>query len=197
MRLNRLAALSVAAVIAAVGIAHSAGYFPNWPLANGPAYCGGTSTGVGGQVCSQQVPAGPALTGLEVIPMDTRASAGAQSVLLSMQIVGAAPMTYPAGSTTANNTFTVNPSSPFGGVIFVASGAISPTTVTLHSSPIDGQRFKISSTQTIATLTVTTANGGATHSISNAPTALTVSTTGAYGYEFIYDASNTTWRRLQ
>lgn len=186
--------IAVAAAIGAIGIvaAQAAGLWPTLPIVGGASYCASQST----TGCTATVPAGPsALTGSELVPADRRTTSGAQTVLIPMAALDSLPQTISAGSTTANNTITVG--STTGKLIITGSGALSPTTITLPTSPIDGQRFSLSATQTIATLTLTDNNGGATFSISNNPTALTVSTTAAYGYQFIYDAANTTWYRLQ
>lgn len=197
MRFKRtLLALSVLAVVATV--AHAAGLWPNEPIVGSAAFCSSTNTaGVPGtsSVCTTTTPAGPSIvTGLETVPADTNAAGGVQpqTVRLTLASFNALPFTFATlTATTATNSFTTG---NFGGVIIVGSAALSPTTVTLPASPIDGQQFKLSSTQTIAALTV----GAGSATVSNAPTALTVNTTGSpYGYEFRYRASNTTWYRLQ
>ena len=79
-------------------------------------------------------------------------------------------------------------------LILNPAGALATGEVILPAGAGDGYRVRISSTQTITALTVS-ANKGQT--INNAPTALTVSTTGAYGYEFVYDADAAAWYRVQ
>lgn len=74
------------------------------------------------------------------------------------------------------------------------AGTLATGTITMPAAPVDGQIICIASSQTITALTVN-ANSG--QSIKNAPTALTVSTTGPQGYAYIYRSSNTTWYRLQ
>lgn len=175
-----------------------AAMFPGLPIVGGAAFCASNVVaGVPGtsSICEVNVPAGPTIvTGLETIPADTNAAGGVQpqTVRLTLGSLNALPLTY-ATLTPATATNTLTAANTDGGVIIVGSAALSPTTINLPASPIDGQQFKISSTQTIASLTV--AATGKT--ISNNPTALTVSTTAAYGYEFRYRASNTTWYRLQ
>lgn len=72
-------ALGLLATVATVGIAFSAGQFPNYPTVGSSSYCGGFSTGTTGQVCTVTVPAGPAsTTGLELIPADTELANGQQ-----------------------------------------------------------------------------------------------------------------------
>lgn len=177
--------------------AYAAGLWPGLPLVGGSAICSSTSTGVSGQVCTTTTPAGPSIvTGNETVPADTNLSGGRapQSVRMSMASLNALPVTYSSTLSPASATNTLTATTTTGGFIVLGSGALSPTTINLPPSPIDGQEFKLSSNVTIASLTVA-APGGA--SISNNPTALTVSTTAAYGYQFRYNSANTTWYRLQ
>jgi hypothetical protein len=51
------------------------GYFPGFPIAGGASYCAGTS--VSG-TCAVTVPAGPVLTGNELVPADTQLPSGQQ-----------------------------------------------------------------------------------------------------------------------
>lgn len=189
-----LLALGGLALIATPVLA--AGLWPTLPLVGGAAVCSSTSTGVSGQVCTTTTPAGPSsITGAETIPADTNLSGGRspQSVRLPMAALNALPFTY-TSLTPATATNSMTASSSDGGIIVIGTAALSPTTVTLPPSPIDGQQFSLSSTQNIATLTVN-APGGAT--VSNAPTALTISTIAPYGYSFRYRMTGTTWYRLQ
>ena len=79
-------------------------------------------------------------------------------------------------------------------LILNPAGVLATGTIIMPAGAGDGYRVRISSTQTITALTVTPNKG---QTINNAPTALTVSTTGAYGYEFVYDADSASWYRLQ
>lgn len=194
-KLKVFGGLALAAAV--VTAAHAQGLWPTLPLVGGAAVCSSTSTGVSGQVCTTTTPAGPSVvTGSETIPADTNLSGGRspQSVRLPMASLNALPVTVTSTFTPATAANALTATTTTGGFIVVGSGALSPTTISLPPSPIDGQEFKLSSTQTIATLTLL-APGGA--SISNNPTALTVSTTAAYGYQFRYNAAATTWYRLQ
>ena len=87
-----------------------------------------------------------------------------------------------------------------GGVYLVGlltgTAAVSALNVTLPTAPIDGQQFAVGSNVTVNALSVT-ASLPASVSVSNAPTVLTRSTTGAYGYRFMYNAANNVWLRLQ
>jgi hypothetical protein len=79
-------------------------------------------------------------------------------------------------------------------LILDPAGILATGTITMPAAPLDGQLVRMTSTQSITSLTVA-ANAG--QSITNAPTAFTVNLTGDQGYEFIYRAANTTWYRLQ
>lgn len=79
-------------------------------------------------------------------------------------------------------------------LILDPTGALATGTITMPATPVDGQIIKISSSQNIVALTV---NANTGQSIKNAPTALTVSLTGSFGFEFRYVLSNTTWYRVQ
>ena len=202
----RSAAIAVAALFAASTVAFAAGYFPGFPIVGGAAYCQGASsysTSVTNPaaaqtptVCNDNVPAGPTvLTGNELIPADTTlANQVPATVYIGMASLNALPAAYPQfGASTATNTFTV--SSNVGHVILSATtGLLSSTTMTFPAAPIDGQQLGLSSTGTITTFAVSANVGQSSY---NNPTVVTVSTTGSYGYSWIYRAANTSWYRLQ
>lgn len=196
MKLKRslLAALGILAVVAVPALA---GLWPNLPILGRAAYCASFATGTGGQVCASTVPAGPAsITGNEFVPADTNLSQGRnpQTIAIPVNALNAGPMSYVTLTpVTASNA--ISPTTNYGGVIIVGSAALSATTFQMPQSPFDGQQYKVSSTQTIATASFNAFPGTAT--ISNAPTAITVSTTGPYGYEFRYRGATNTWYRLQ
>lgn len=74
------------------------------------------------------------------------------------------------------------------------AGTLATGTIIMPPDAIDNDRVRISSTQTITALTV---NGNKGQLIKNAPTALTVSTTASYCFEFVYDANSGIWWRVQ
>jgi len=198
MKRKILMALGCLALIATPVLA--AGLWPNLPIVGGAAYCqsfvvnpltGAVTTTCNGPTTA----AGPlSLTGNELIPADTRLSQGRtpQSVLITMAALNALPMSYTTLSKTAASN-ALSPTALDGGVVIISTAALSATTVQLPPNPVDGQQFRLSSTQNIATLTVNSADA----SISNAPTALTTSTTLPYGYSFRYRNADDTWYRLQ
>jgi hypothetical protein len=208
---RNILALAMAGVLVTSAV-YAAGNYSMYPVVGGAALCAGTVTGAGapfsgvtgqgqaslGSICPLSIPAGPSVvTGTELVPADTGLAGGAspQSVVLPMAALNALPLTF-TSLTPATATNVITPAATSGGVVILASSALSPTTVYLPSSPIDGQQFRLSSGATIASLTMATA-GGSGQSVLNSPTALTASTTAAYGYLFVYHAANTSWARLQ
>ncbi len=167
--------------------------WPNIPKLDSASYCSSTTN----SVCTNTVPAGPAKTGLETVPMDTNAAQGSspQTVKAGLASLNALPYSYQlvvAGS--AFYTFTVP--NTVGTVIFdIASGAISDERVTAPAAPIDGQTIAITSKTTITAFQFI-ANSGQSLAATT-PTVLTASTTVPQGYKWIYRTANTTWYRLQ
>lgn len=192
--------LGLAALVAVVGSAIAAGNFPDWPVVGKPAYCYGTSTGASGnQVCTTTVPAGPSvITGFETIPADTNKANGAQpaTVLLTMAALNALPYQY---ALSPANAATITVLATSGKLVVDPSATMASLGVQLPAASAmqDGQLFSLSSSKTITALTVA---GGTGTTVSNAPTILTVSTTGAFGYQWIYKsltATTGTYFRLQ
>lgn len=85
MKRFRTLAVAGVAVAAASTLAIAAGNYLTYPIVGSPSFCASTVTGIGGQggvtgqgqgstgsICAQTIPAGPpALTGNELIPVDT------------------------------------------------------------------------------------------------------------------------------
>ena len=194
--------LALAVGLLSISYAYAAGLWPDYPVVGGASYCAGSSQSAVGSIigsvtgCPNTVPAGPSiLTGNEQIPADTRLSSGAQpqTVLIPMASLNALPIVFSnANSPTAANTLSATNTQ--GGIYLVGAGNLSKLNVTLPSSPIDGQQFVVDSNQSIQTLAVDSPSGT---SVSNTPTALTKSTTAAYGFRFVFNAASSTWFRLQ
>jgi len=190
MKRKIMMALGLLALIATPVLA--AGLWPTLPLVGGAAVCSSTSTGVNGQVCTTTTPAGPsALTGIETIPADTNLAQGQspQSVRITSSALASGSYAIVAPLTGASvvipnniNNYVINP-----------AATIAALTVTMPSSPVDGQIVRISASHTITALTL---NGASGQTVSNSPSAITISTTVAYGYSFIWNASSSTWFRL-
>lgn len=167
-------------------------FAPNMPIIGGSSYCQSTVNGV----CVSTIPAGPALTGTETIPVDTNYASGAgpQSAKIGMASIGAGTFQYvvPVTTDTVTALYTdrqviVNPAGTIAAMTFVT-----PASTNL----VNGQRLGLCTTQIVSTLT-TTAGSGTT--VSNAPTALLVPVATGAGscVEWIYRQANTTWYRTQ
>jgi hypothetical protein len=191
------AALGLLALVATPALA--AGLWSTYPIVGSAAFCSTTNlAGVPGtsSVCTTTTPAGPTVvTGLETIPADTHKASGSspQTVVLTLGSLNALPLSQ-VTLLASSATNALSPTVTKGGVVIVATASLSPTTIQLPPSPIDGQQFRIASNQTISSLTVNSSDA----TVSNPPTALTITTTGApYGYLFWYNSPADTWYRLQ
>lgn len=166
------------------------------PTAQGPyGIVPGSTQGTGSSICGQTVPAGPtALTGSEIIPADTQIanSAPPQTVTIPITLLDSGSYSYLAvpGSSTYLATIPNN----INTFILDPTATVSIMTLTMPSSPLNGQQLHITSTHTITAFVLV---GAAGQTISNNPTILTVSTTGSFGYTFMWDTPNTTWYRTQ
>ncbi len=164
MRLNGfLAGLLTAAAIATA--AHAAGLFSGLPT----------------------VAAGTGLTGAELSPADTSLSGGQtpQTELISTQQYRAA--TYQLVVPTTGNTVSAN--GPTQLLLLQPAGTLATLTVVMPSAPVDGQRFKVYSSQTLTALTVNPATGQTING-----TAITTLSAGT-SFVYIYNGSNSTWYR--
>ena len=210
----RSAAIAVTALFVTSTVIFAAGNYSTLPIVEGSSYCASTVTGTGslsgvtgqgqgttGSICAQTVPAGPtAVTGYEVVPADlyrpdvAPASLGAQpqTALLSMASLNALPITVATVITGATGN-TLVAAATSGGYILHSTASVTSVVLTLPTAPIDGQQFALSADQLITSLTLTSGTGA---SITKNPTVLTPSTTGTYGYRFMYNAAATNWYRL-
>ena len=197
---------AIALSLASVG-AYSAGMYQTLPVIGGAAYCAsaigsptgqtgitGTAGGTGaGYVCGQTVPAGPALfLGSEVVPMDIYAPGtssylgGAQTALTNITQLGQGPM---VDLTTVATAQTIPLNTPF---YFLDGAQGSALTVTMPASAVEGQiQNVVCEAATVGTLTVA-ANTGQT--LKANPAAACVA---GVGYQWRYQASNTTWYRVR
>lgn len=190
MKRKLFMALGLLAFVATPVLA--AGLWPDFPIVGGASYCASTSTGVSGQVCTVTVPAGPtALTGAETVPADTNLAQGQPPQTVKVPVSTLASGAY-ANVSPLTGTSVVIPNN-VSNYLITPAGTIAALTVTMPSAPTDGQVVRISSSQTVTALTL---NGAAGQTISNAPTAITISTTATYGYAFLYQRSSKTWFRL-
>lgn len=167
-------------------------FAPNMPNIGGPAYCSSTTNAV----CTNTVPAGPAVTGAETIPADTNAAGGQQpqSGRFSLPTLGAGTLDYsvPVTGGTVTALYTTRQ------IIVNPAGTIAALTVVFPASTnlVNGQRLGLCGTQIVTTLTMTAGSGT---TISNGATAMLVpvATGAASCLEWIYRTADTTWYRTQ
>ena len=190
MKRTFLAALAILA-LGSISANAQQQLFPFWPIIGGASYC--AATGNNG-VCTSTIPAGPAMTGNETIPVNTNATNfGPSNAFISLRTLGGLPVTVVPVTTAPAG---ISASSISGGVLYTSATTITAANITLPTSPVDQQIYRLSSNQTITTLSVTAATG-TSMGTNVAPTALTASTTASQGYEFIYNAADTKWYRMQ
>lgn len=166
--------------------------WPNAPIVNGLSYCSATNNAV----CTNTVPAGPALTGNETIPADTNLANGQQpqSVKIPMSVLGVGTTQLVVPLTGA----TVTATSLNRQILIQPAGTIAALTLVMPAATglKDNQRLGVCTTQIVTTLTVTAGSGT---TVLNAPTALLVPVATGAGscVEFIYQQANTTFYRVQ
>src|SRR5258705_2773884 len=195
--------LSLAALVACVGIAYAGGAFQGWPAVGGDGVTNCLSFGNAG-VCNQFQPAGPtSVTGTETIPADTNvqgAGSGVNpaTVNIPLAALGLGSYVYNAPLTGASITLTnfnrnliVEPAGTIANltVVFPAAGAAGSA-----AQLVDGQAIGICSTQIVTALAITP---GAGTTVSNTVTALAVPNLVGQAScpEWIYRKANTTWYR--
>lgn len=184
--------LSLFAIVSVVGLAIAGGQFQGLPIINGASYCNTTVNGV----CQQTIPAGPAMTGLELVPADTQAPQGIfpQTAYVPLLAMNAGPYQYNAPLTGASITL-LNTSRR---LMLEPAGTIAALTVVFPaaSTLIDNQTMGICSRQVVTALTIT---NGAGATVLDPPTALTAppTTGGASCVEWVYRQTNTSWYRVQ
>jgi hypothetical protein len=208
------AAVGCAALAIASTALYAAGNYSTYPIVGGASFCvstvgvngqagntgqGGGTAGTNGAYCAQTVPAGPSIvTGTELVPADTVGAGGAspQTVVIPMASLNALPITVATVITGATgNTLTAAATS--GGYILHSSASVTSVVLNLPAAPIDGQQFAISADQLVTSLTVqTAATSTAGQTITKAPSIITPSTTGSYGYRWMFNAAANNWYRL-
>jgi hypothetical protein len=206
---------ALALALASIG-SYAGGVFQTLPILGGPSYCASTVSGAtglsgttgtgqatGGSICGETVPAGPAVfAGTEVTNADiytpgtTTSNGGAQTAVVSLLDFGAGPM---IDLTTVATTQTIPSYTPYYFLDGAQGSALTvtmPPTVTASASapasPVEGQIQRIiCEASTVGTLTVA-ANTGQT--LKGNPNAACVA---GVGYAWRWQASNTTWYRVQ
>jgi len=210
----------IVGALALIGIpfAYASGLWQGLPIYSGAAYCVGysaypttvtsptTSPSTPDQ-CSTQTPAGPAtgLTGNELFPVDTTlTNYGPSSAYVPAGLAASGATDYVSWQSLVAITSVVSSSlqipNNITNVILDPSATVASATLTMPTSPLAGQIVRISSSHTISILAI---QGGGVGTISNAPTVLTASTTGDFGYTFeflpasVATNGGATWYRLQ
>jgi hypothetical protein len=203
-RTRGLLAVGLLAAISTAAIA--AGNYSTYPIVGGAAFCisnnpnspavGGT-TGQGGTAnCVQTVPAGPpALTGNELIPMDTAAGSGTnpQTVTMSSTWLHAGYKQI----VTTGTTVTVGA----GIQNLILNLAATAMAVTLPAAPYDNQLVTISNASTVVSSFSVAANTGQSLVQGVAPTnlaaqAANTAATAQSEVAYVYNLANTSWYRI-
>lgn len=183
MKLTRLAGLLAVALTVGSTIVYAAGNYSTYPIVGGASFCASTvsgassfggNTGQGqgtnGSICAQTVPAGPpALTGTEVIPMDTGLANGAppQTVVIPSTLLANGYGGTTVSSTTGT-TALVQAADGISNFIYSGAGAATYTSFKLPPNPINNQTFCLSDAGSgILTLSAVAAG---TNSFGNTPT---------------------------
>lgn len=187
--------LLIAAVLLVPTIA-IAQQWPNVPIVGGASYCSATNN----NVCTNTVPAGPAMTGNETIPADTNLAGGATPQTVKVPIVELGAGKTVVSTNLTGETVTVDAQTRQ--LILTPAGTIAALTVNLPaaSGVVTGQRIGICGTQIITTLTMGAGTGNTFSS--TAPTAMLVPVvTGAAScFEFVNvksAAATGVWHRTQ
>jgi hypothetical protein len=215
-RLSGLLAVALTAGIATA--AYAAGNWSTLPIVGSASFCASTVSGVqlpagqgsygvvpgstqgsGQSICGQTVPAGPAaLTGSELIPMDTGLANGAppQTVVAPSNLFASGAMQVVTG--TASVTIA-------NGISSLVSNQSTATiaAITLPSAPMNNQVVRISNAGSgVLTITAINANTGQSIVQGAAPATLAIQTNNsdaaaASSIAYQYQASNSTWYRLE
>lgn len=195
MKLTRtLRAVAVGFVATAItsGALWAAGNYSTYPIVGGASFCastvgvngqagntgqGGGAAGTNGAYCAQTVPAGPpALTGAEVIPMDTGLANGAspQTVVIPSTLLanGYGSTTV---ATTTGTTAAVQVADGISNYIYAGAGTATYTSFKLPANPINNQSFCLANAGSgILTLSAVAA---AANNFGNTPTVTGVTPT--------------------
>lgn len=192
MKRYRSAAIAVSALILTSTALYAAGNYSTYPIVGGASFCastvgvngqagntgqGGGAAGSNGAYCAQTVPAGPpALTGTELVPMDTGYANGAppQTVVIPSTLLanGYGGTTV---STTTGTTALVQAADGISNFIYAGAGTATYTSFKLPPNPMNNQTFCLADAGSgILTLTAVAAG---TNSFGNTPTVTGVTPT--------------------
>jgi hypothetical protein len=184
--------LAVGVLAASTVAVLAAGNYSTYPIVGGASFCvstvgvngqagntgqGGGAAGTNGAYCAQTVPAGPpALTGTELVPMDTGYANGAppQTVVIPSTLLanGYGGTTV---STTTGTTAAVQAADGISNFIYAGAGTATYTSFKLPPNPMNNQTFCLADAGSgILTLTAVAAG---TNSFGNTPTVTGVTPT--------------------
>jgi len=191
MKVTRFSGLLAVALTVGSVAAYAAGNYSIYPIVGGASFCASTVSGAGGftaqgntnnvnptgqgqatsgSLCAQTVPAGPpALTGTELIPMDTglAGSAPPQTVVIPSTLLANGYGGTTVFSTTGT-TALVQASDGISNLIYSGAGTATFTSFKLPPNPITNQTFCLSDAGSgILTLSAVAAG---TNSFGNTPT---------------------------
>jgi hypothetical protein len=140
------------------------------------------------------LPHATGITGLERFAVDTEAASGVapQTAYVSSCQAGFGAVQYSVPTTGFSITVAAGTST----VLIEPAGTLATGTFVFPvlANCQDGQSLRIASSQTVTAATFTAGSGT---TIVGAPSAITLSTTGAYNYEFVFVLANTKWYRVQ
>lgn len=212
MKLTRLAGLLAVALTVGSVAAYAAGNYSTYPIVGGASFCvstvgasnvqaGNTGQGAGaagsnGTYCAQTVPAGPpALTGSEVIPMDTGLAGGASPQTVVLPVTDLHAGYYQVVTTGTAVTVAPNVQN------LILNLAATTMAVTMPAAPYDNEVVTISNASTVVSTFSTVANTGQTFVQGAAPTnlaaqAANTAATAQSEVAYLYKASTAAWYRI-
>ena len=188
--MKKLLALGAAVVALSGGIALAAGIFPGFPIMFGSSYCNAYS--IDGKTCASTIPAGPTqMSGNEQIPGDTEIASGVPPQTVVFTPPTLAQTTMIASTFTAGSSVTV-PNSVYIYDLY-QNGTIASAAITLPANPANNQSFTLYTSSTVTSVAVSPNAGQSMNLGFTGNTGLTAAGT----YRWVYQASNTTWYRVQ
>lgn len=184
-------------VIALPSLAMAQTFAPDMPIIGGTSYCFSTVNGV----CTRTIPAGPAVTGNETVPVDTNiGNSGVQSGKMGIRELGAGKLVVSVPLTGA----TVTVDAQTRQLIVNPAGTIAALTVNFPAAATtmyDSQRIGVCGTQIVTALTVGAGTGNTFGSTVTSQAMLVPVVTGAAScMEWIYNKTSDTagvWYRTQ
>ena len=188
MNLSRTLGAAIVLTAGLVSVAYANGMFWNLPVlgSSSTAYC--SLYRGDGTTCAEFTPAGPAtFSGSELVPADTQLPNGnqPQTVRIPLTSLGQGAA---LDVTSVGTSQTIPANTPF---YFLDGAQGSALTVTMPAAPTEGYiQHVVCEAATVGTLTVA-ANTGQT--LKGNPNA---ACTAGVGYNWRYQASNTTWYRF-